>query len=85
MNVQIKVLFSLTKRKEKQVRVSTDSYNVQFLNLSCLFVLKIYLFMAMLGLHCCEGFPLVAASRGYPLIAVLRLLIAVTSLVEHRF
>ena len=39
----------------------------------------------MLGLHCCTGFTLVAASRGYSLVAVCRLLIVVVSLVaEHR-
>ena len=39
----------------------------------------------MLGLHCCSGFSLVVASGGYPLVAVLRLLIAVAFLVaEHR-
>ena len=41
--------------------------------------------MAVLGLPCGEGFSLVVASRGYPLAAELGLLIAVTSLVEHRF
>ena len=39
--------------------------------------------LAMLGLHCCKGFSLVAESRGYSLLAVLRLLIAVASLVER--
>ena len=38
----------------------------------------------MLGLHCCAGFPLVAVNRGYSLVAVHELLIAVTALVaEH--
>ena len=41
--------------------------------------------MAVLDLHCCEGFSLAAASRGYPLVAVLGLLTVVTSLMEHRF
>ena len=41
---------------------------------------------AVLGLHCCAGFSLVAVSKGYPLVAVCGLLVAVTSLVaEHRF
>ena len=35
----------------------------------------------MLALRCCMGFALVAASRGYSLVAVHRLLIAVASLV----
>ena len=40
--------------------------------------------MAVLGLHCCTGFSLVVVSRGYTLVAVSRLLIAVASLVaEH--
>ena len=44
----------------------------------------IYLFLAVLGLHCCSGFSPVVASRGYSLVAVLRLLILVASLVaEH--
>ena len=38
----------------------------------------------MLGLHCYTVFSLVAASGGYYLVEVLRLLIVVTSLaVEH--
>ena len=45
----------------------------------------IYLFLAVLGLRCCVGFSLVAASGGYPPAAVHRLLTAVASLVaEHR-
>ena len=45
---------------------------------------KIYLFMAVLGLHCCTGFSLVEASMGYPLGVLCWLLIAVASLVaEH--
>ena len=37
---------------------------------------KIYLFiLAVLGLRCCAGFPLVEASRVYSLAAVLRLLL----------
>ena len=49
--------------------------------------LFIYLFLAVLGLHCCEGFffPLVVKSRGCSLLAVPGLLIVVASLVaEHR-
>ena len=39
----------------------------------------------MLGLCCCAGFSLAAASGGYSLVAVHGLLIAVASLVvEHR-
>ena len=44
----------------------------------------IYLFLAELGLCCGTDLSLVATSRGYSLVAVLRLLIAVASLVgEH--
>ena len=38
----------------------------------------------MLRLRYCVGFSLVAPSRDYSLVAVLRLLIALASLVEHR-
>ena len=42
------------------------------------------LFLAVLCLRLCGGFSLVAASRGYSLVALLRLLTAVASLVlEH--
>ena len=37
--------------------------------------------MAVLSAHCCMGFSLVAASGGYSLVAVHRLLTAVASLV----
>ena len=33
----------------------------------------IYLFLSVLGLHCCMGFSLVAMSRGYSLVAVHQL------------
>ena len=39
----------------------------------------------MLGLHCCMGFSLVVASKGYPLVGVRGLPIVVTAFVEgHR-
>ena len=38
-----------------------------------LIILFIYLFLAVLGLHCCAGVSLVGASRGFSLVAVLRL------------
>ena len=48
------------------------------------FCLIIYLFLAVLGLHCHRGFPLDVASKGYSLVSVLRFLTAVVSLVvEH--
>ena len=40
--------------------------------------------MALLGLHCCLGFSLVVESRGYSLVVVHGLLIAVTSVVLER-
>ena len=43
------------------------------------------LFLAVLGLHCYEGFSLAVASRGYCLVRVCGLLTAVASLVaKHR-
>ena len=39
--------------------------------------------MAVLSVHCCTGFSLVAAGRGSSLGAVCGLLVAVASLVEH--
>ena len=42
--------------------------------------LFIYLFLAVLGLHCCSGFSLVVASRGYSLAAGCEFLIVV----QHR-
>ena len=47
-------------------------------------ILFTYLFFAVLGLHCCAGFSLVATSGGYSLVVMHRFLIAVASLVvEH--
>ena len=44
-----------------------------------------YLFLAVLGLRCCTGFSLLAASRGSSLVVAQGLLIVVASLVvEHR-
>ena len=42
------------------------------------------LFLAVLGLCCCVGFILIAGKPGLSVVAVLRPLIAVASLVEHR-
>ena len=42
-----------------------------------------YLLMTMLCLRCCEGFSLVGTSRGYSLLAVCGLLIAVASRGAH--
>ena len=47
-------------------------------------VCLVFFFMVVLGLHCCT-WTVVAASGGYSLVvSVLRLLIVVTFLVEHR-
>ena len=44
-----------------------------------------YLFLDVLGLHCCTGFSLVAVSKGYTPVVVHGLLTAMASLVvEHR-
>ena len=49
-------------------------------------ILSVYLFMTMLGLHCCTGFSLVAADGGYSAVAACRRLTAMGSLaVEHGF
>ena len=40
-----------------------------------------YLFLAVLGLHCCVGFSLDVISRDYSLVAVSGPLIAVASLI----
>ena len=44
----------------------------------------IYLFLAVLHLHCCVDFSLVVASGGYSLLAMYGLLIAVASLVRAK-
>ena len=43
----------------------------------------IYLFLAVLGLRCSVAFFLVVGSRGYSLVVVCGLLIAVASLAEY--
>ena len=49
-----------------------------------LFGFLLFLFFPIvLGLHCFEGFCVVAASRRYSLVALCGFLIAVASLVEH--
>ena len=47
-------------------------------------ILFVYLFLAVLGLHCCVGFSLVAARGDYSLVAVCGVLISVVLLfAEH--
>ena len=48
---------------------------------SIFFFFFFFLLSAVLGLYRCLGFSLVAESRGYSLVAVLRLLVALASLV----
>ena len=43
----------------------------------------IWIFLAVLGLHCCADFSLAVASRGYSVTAVRRYLIAEASLVSE--
>ena len=50
-----------------------------------IFFISLFLLLAVLSFHGCIGSSLVAASRGYSLVAVRGLLIAAASLVaEHR-
>ena len=52
--------------------------------LVCFFILFLFIYMAVLGFHCCKGLSVVAVSRGDSLIVVRGLLTAVASLVaEH--
>ena len=44
-------------------------------------ILYIYLFLAVLGLHCCAGFSLVVVSGSYSLVTTHRRLVMVASLV----
>ena len=50
--------------------------SLTYLNTELFFFLNIqfYLFVALLGLHCCVGFSLVVGSRGYSLVVVHGLL-----------
>ena len=59
----------------------SDTFNI----CSALFYIRqSFFFLALLGLRCCTGFPLIAASGGYSLVAVCGLLIVVASIVaEH--
>ena len=49
-----------------------------------LFLENIFIYLAVLGLCCCKGFSLVAASGGYPLVVVCGPLTVVPSrVVKH--
>ena len=67
--------------------VKTPYLSVQTWGEFYLFILNFhlvsYLFLAVLGLHCCTSFSLVASSGGCSLVTMCRLLTAVVSLVEH--
>ena len=56
----------------------SDYFPVSFLSLFLFICLFVHL--SVLGLWCCMGFSLVAASRGFNLVAACGLLIAVASL-----
>ena len=43
----------------------------------------IYLFLAVLGLHCCIGLSQVVISKGYSLLAVCALFAVAILVVEH--
>ena len=43
----------------------------------------IYLFLTVLGLHCCAGFSFVSASRGYSLVVHWLLIVVASLVVEH--
>ena len=48
-------------------------------------LIHVLIYLAVLGLHCCMVFSLVALSGGYSLVAMHGILIGVASLVaEHR-
>ena len=72
-----------------------DSLNISNISMIFIFVIVTYdqgsfnvfvhLFLAVLRLHCCVGFSLVAASRDHSLVVVCGLLLAAASLVvEHK-
>ena len=65
--------------------VDSDQSSVSDCNYGLvLFTNLMYLFVAVLGLHCCRGFSLIVASGSYSLVIERRLLILVAFLsVEH--
>ena len=67
--------------EQQQESIAANLYFLPFWIFKFLFIC---LFLALLGLHCCTGFSLVAPSRVYSLFAVHGLLISTASLVaEH--
>ena len=82
------VIAYLIKRNIHAVSETVFGYQCweKYFVFKILVVLKnnlIYLFLAVLGFHCCVGFSLVAMSKGYFLVVVCGLLIAAASRVEH--
>ena len=65
------------KMKKLQARLAPELENLYFIYL-CISLL------AVLGLHCCAGFSLVAASGDHPLVVVLGCLIVVVSLIAEQ-
>ena len=61
-------------KKQRHHFANKGPYNQSFVDL----------LLAMLGLCCCAGFPLVATSRGYFLVAVYTLLTEVVSLASEQ-
>ena len=62
--------------------VDSDQSSVSDCNYGLvLFTNLMYLFVAVLGLHCCRGFSLVVLSRGCSLVVVNGLLVEAASLV----
>ena len=62
----------------------THHIKLSFLDIPLVFFfLNFYLFLAVLGLRCCEGFSLVVVKGGSSLVAVHWLLIAVVSLIAQ--
>ena len=67
------------KIKAEEVTLESTTLKLFFL-----IILYMYLFLAVLCLHCCMGFPLVSGNGGYTLVAVCSFLIVVASLVKKR-
>ena len=64
--------------------VDSDQSSVSDCNYGLvLFTNLMYLFVAVLGLHCCRGFSLVVSNRASSLVAVHGLLTVVVSVAEH--
>ena len=72
--------FSSLKYLSESIFWDTEIHHAFFFK-SFDFFTDLVLFLAVLGLCCRVGLPPVVASRGCPLVVVLRLLIAVASLV----